>query len=131
QGLNIDNGAAAANDSSNTSNSSSAQGSAIQKDPFPDRPGYAPQKPLSGTLRDSITMDDLVGKWDHGAGSVQRYVDSNTGNYAGTTTSFYGEQFVIRSNGTFDYQFVGRANNSTVRETDRGTIILSGGYITF
>ena len=76
-------------------------------------------------------MDDLVGKWDHGAGSVQRYVDSNTGNYAGTATSFYGEQFVIRSNATFEYKFVGRANNNTVRETDRGTIILSGGYITF
>lgn len=131
QGLNIGNGAAAANDSSNTSDSSSAQVSATQRDPFPDRPGYAPQKPLSGTLKDSITMDDLVGKWDHGAGSVQRYVDSSTGNYAGTTTSFYGDQFVIRSNGTFEYKFVGRANNKTVRETDRGTIILSGGYITF
>ncbi len=131
QGLNIDNGSAVANDSSSTPNSSSAQVSATQRDPFPDRPGYAPQKPLSGTLKDSITMDDLVGKWDHGAGSVQRYVDSSTGNYAGTATSFYGEQYVIRSNGTFEYKFVGRANNNTVRETDRGTIILSGGYITF
>jgi hypothetical protein len=130
QGLSIDNGTAAANDSSNTPTSSSAQGSAI-KDPFPDRPGYAPQKPLSGILKDSITMDDLVGKWAHGAGSVQRYVDSSTGNYAGTTTSFYGEQFFVRSNGTFEYKFVGRANNNTVRETDRGTVILSGGYVTF
>ena len=75
-------------------------------------------------------MDDLVGRWDHGAGSVQTYVDSNTGNYAGTTTSFYGEQLVIKSNGTFEYRFVGRANNTTVRETDRGTIILSGDYVT-
>jgi len=130
QGLSIDNSDAAANDSSNISNPSSSQVSAVQKDPFPDRPGYAPQKPLSGTLKDSITMDDLVGRWDHGAGSVQTYVDSNTGNYAGTATSFYGEQYVIRSNGSFDYKFVGRANNNTVRETDRGTIILSGGYVT-
>jgi hypothetical protein len=130
QGLSIDNSDAAANDSSNISNPSSSQVSAVQKDPFPDRPGYAPQKPLSGTLKDSITMNDLVGRWDHGAGSVQTYVDSNTGNYAGTATSFYGEQYVIRSNGSFDYKFVGRANNNTVRETDRGTIILSGGYVT-
>jgi len=130
QGLSIDNGAAAANDSSNTSNSSSTQVSTVKRDPFPDRPGYAPQKPLSGTLNDSITMADLVGRWDHGAGSVQTYVDSNTGDYAGTRTSFYGEQYVISSNGSFDYKFVGRANNKTVRETDRGTIILSGGYIT-
>jgi tRNA_anti-like len=131
QGLSIDNGSAAADDSASTSNSSSAPASAIQRDPFPDRPGYAPQKPLSGTLKDSITMDDLVGRWDHGAGSVQTYVDSSTGNYAGTTTSFYGEQIVVRSNGSFDYKFVGRANNTTVRETDRGTVILSGGYVTF
>jgi|GEM_PF-796829 len=131
QGLSIDNGSAAANDAGSTSNSSSASVSATQKDPFPDRPGYAPQKALSGTLKDSVTLNDLVGRWDHGAGSVQTYVDSNTGNYAGTATSFYGEQFVIRANGAFDYKFVGRANNNTVRETDRGTVILSGGYITF
>jgi len=131
QGLSIDNGSATANDSSSTSSSSSAQVSAVQKDPFPDRTGYAPQKPLAGILKDSITMDDLVGKWDHGAGSVQTYVDSSTGNYAGTATSFYGEQFVVKSNGTFEYKFVGRANNKTVRETDRGTIILSAGYVTF
>ena len=130
QGLSIDNGAAAAVDSSNTSSSLSAQVSAAQRDPFPDRPGYAPQKPLSGTLKDSITMGDLIGRWDHGAGSVQTYIDSSTGNYAGTATSFYGEQYVIRSNGTFDYKFAGRANNQTVRETDRGTILLSGGYVT-
>jgi hypothetical protein len=131
QGLNIDNGSAATNDSSSTPNSSLPQVSAVQRDPFPDRPGYAPQKPLSGTLKDSITVNDLVGKWDHGAGSVQTYVDSSTGDYAGTSTSFFGEQFVIQSNGTFEYKFVGRANNKTVREADRGTIILSGGYVTF
>jgi len=131
QGLNIDNGSAATNESSSTPNSSSTPVSGVQRDPFPDRPGYAAQKPLSGALKDSITMEDLVGKWDHGAGSVQTYVDSSTGNYAGTSTTFYGEQFVVRSNGTFEYKFVGRANNNTVRETDRGTIILSGGYVTF
>ena len=131
QGLSIDNGAAASDDSSNASDSSSGQVSATQRDPFPDRPGYAPQKPLSGTLKDSITISDLVGRWDHGAGSVQRYVDSSTGDYAGTKTSFYGEQLVIKSNGAFEYLFVGRANNNTVRETDRGIVILSAGYVTF
>src|SRR5690242_9091093 len=107
-GLSIDNGSAVANDSGSAPNFPSAPVSATQKDPFPDRPGYAPQKPLSGTLKDSITMGDLVGQWDHGAGSVQTYIDSSTGNYAGTATSFYGEQYVIRSNGSFDYKFAGR-----------------------
>ena len=100
-------------------------------DPFPDRPGYAPQKPLSGTLNATITMADLVGTWDHGAGSVQTYIDSSTGDYSGTATSFYGEQYSIKSDGTFEYKFAGRANNRTVRELDTGNVILSGGYITF
>ena len=100
-------------------------------DPFPDRPGYAPQKPLSGTLNASITMADLVGTWDHGAGSVQTYIDSYTGDYSGTNTTFYGEQYSIRSDGTFTFKFVGRSNNRTVRELDSGNVILSGSYITF
>ena len=100
-------------------------------DPFPDRPGYAPQKPLSGTLNATITVADLAGTWDHGAGSVQTYVDSNTGDYSRTNTTFYGEQYSIRSDGTFTYKFVGRANNRTVRELDTGNVILSGGFITF
>src|SRR6185436_5518257 len=101
------------------------------RDPFPDRPGYAPQKPLSGTLNATITLSDLAGTWDHGAGSVQTYIDSSTGDYARTATSFYGEQFVIKSDGTCAYKFVGRANNRTVRELDTGNVILSGSYITF
>lgn len=100
------------------------------RDPFPDRPGYAPQKPLSGTLKGSITMADLVGTWDQGAGSVQTYIDSYTGEHSHTNTTFYGEQYSIRSDGTFTYKFVGRSNNNTTRESDSGNVILSGGYIT-
>jgi len=100
-------------------------------DPFPDRPGYAPQKPLSGTLNATITMADLAGTWDHGAGSVQTYVDSNSGDYSHTATSFYGEQYLIKADGTFAYKFVGRASNRTVRESDSGNVILAGSFVTF
>ena len=99
-------------------------------DPFPDRPGYAPQKPLAGKLRGTIAIQDIVGTWDHNEASVQGYVDSSTGNYAGTSTVFYGERYIIRPNGTFEYLFAGRASNHTIRESDRGTVILSGGYVT-
>jgi len=99
-------------------------------DPFPTQPGYAPQKPLSGILKPTITIADLAGTWDSGAGSVQTYIDSYTGNYAGTNTSFFGEKYVIHADGTFEYLFVGRSGNRTVRETDGGTVILGGGYIT-
>ena len=100
-------------------------------DPFPDRPGYVPQKPLSGTLKASITMADLVGTWDHASGSVQTYIDSNTGDYSHTNTTFYGESYSIKSDGTFQYKFAGRSMNNTVRESDSGTVMLSGSFITF
>lgn len=132
EGLSIDNRSNTADASAGVADSSAAPTPTIQNnDPFPDRPGYAPQKPLSGTLKASITMADLVGTWDNGAGSVQTYIDSNTGDYSHTNTTFYGEQYSIRSDGTFQYKFVGRSNNSTVRESDIGNVILSGGYITF
>ena len=60
-------------------------------DPFPTQPGYAAQKPLTGILKPAITVADLAGTWDSGAGSVQTYIDTYTGNYAGTNTSFFGE----------------------------------------
>jgi hypothetical protein len=101
-----------------------------QRDPFPDKPGYAPQKPLAGTLKESITAADLAGTWDQGASSVVSYVDASSGSYAGTDTTFYAESYAIRSNGSFDYRFAGRTSNHTVRETDTGSIVLSGGTIT-
>lgn len=98
-------------------------------DPFPTQPGYAPQKPLTGILKPTITIADLAGTWDSGAGSVQTYIDTYTGNYAGTNTTFFGEKYVIHPDGTFEYLFVGRSGNRTVRETDGGTVSLGGGYV--
>jgi hypothetical protein len=101
----------------------------LQRDPFPDRPGYAPQKPLAGSPKDSITMADLVGTWNQGGSSVVTYIDSARGNYAGTNTTFYAESYTIRADGSFDYRFTGRTSNQTVRETDTGSIVLSGGTV--
>ena len=90
-----------------------------------------PDRVLVGTMKPSVTMADLAGSWNVGDGSVVGYVDASNGNYAGTSTSFYGEQYSIKSTGTFDFLFVGRANNTTVREKDTGTVVLSGGLIIF
>jgi hypothetical protein len=100
-----------------------------QRDPFPDKPGVQPQKPLAGPLKESITMADLVGTWDQGAASVTTYVDSSSGNYSGTDTTFYTENYTIKPDGTFDHRFQGRTSNHTVREASGGTITLSGGYV--
>ena len=91
----------------------------------------APSKGFSGTLKESVTMADLAGTWSFGGGSVQTYIDSSSGDYAGTSTSFYGEQYFIRADGTFTYKFTGRSNNMTVRESDSGRLELAGGFLNF
>jgi hypothetical protein len=100
-------------------------------DPFPDKPHFQPQKPLLGRLRKTITMADLAGKWQIGGANVTSYFNSSSGNYSSTDTTFSGEWYTIRADGTFDTQFQGRTGNHTVRETASGTIILEGGFITF
>lgn len=100
---------------------------ANQKDPFPDKPNTQPQTPLAGTLKNSITMDDLAGKWEDGGAVVTTVVDS--GNNSHTDASFVGIWYSIRSDGTFDSHYQGRTSNQTVRGASSGTISLSGGHI--
>ncbi|MGH9820793.1 MAG: hypothetical protein ACRD43_11545, partial [Pyrinomonadaceae bacterium] len=90
-----------------------------------------PTNGFSGALKESVTMADLAGSWNFGAGSVQTFIDSSSGDYAGTSTTFYGELYSIRSDGTFTYKFVGRASNMTVREADSGRVELAGGFLNF
>jgi hypothetical protein len=104
-------------------------GPTSQRDPFPDKPGYQPQKPLAGTLKESITMADLAGTWNSGGASVTTYVDPSSGNYSGTDTTFYGESYNIKADGTFNHNFAGRTGNHTVREVSNGVITLSGGFV--
>ncbi|HEX3101054.1 MAG TPA: hypothetical protein VHQ01_04655 [Pyrinomonadaceae bacterium] len=98
-------------------------------DPFPDKPRFQPQKPLLGRLRKTITMADLVGKWELGGASVTSYFNSSSGNYSSTDTSFYRDDYVIHPDGSYESKFQGRASNQTIRESDSGTIILDGGLI--
>jgi len=100
-------------------------------DPFPDKPYVQAQEPLLGRLKKTITLGDLAGKWQIGGANVTSYFSSSSGNYSSTDTTFFGEWYTIRANGTFDSQFQGRTSNHTVRESDSGTIILDGGTVTF
>lgn len=115
-----------------TSIASSGNSSAyLDFDPFPDKPYVQPQQPLLGRLKKAITLADLAGKWEVGGASVTSYFSSSSGNYSSTDTTFFGEWYTIRANGTFDSNFQGRTSNHTVRESDSGTITLSGGTVTF
>ncbi len=104
-------------------------GNLTTRDPFPDKPHFAPQEPLVGPQKIRITMADLAGTWSEGGANVISYVDSSSGNYGGTSTSFFSEWYRIRADGTFDSNFQGRISNHTVREVSSGTITLDGGYI--
>ena len=138
QGLNIEREPAASNAIARQSNteptiSKGAPAATLSSsefldfDPFPDKPYIQRQMPLIGRLRKTITTADLAGTWEIGGASVQTYVSSGTNSY--TDTSFFGKKYFIRSDGTYDSKFQGRASNTTIRETDSGTIILSGGFI--
>jgi hypothetical protein len=99
----------------------------IEGDPFPDKPHVQPQTPLIGRLRKTITMADLAGKWTIGGASIQEYVTSST--QSTTSVSFGRTDYTIRADGTYESKFQGRASNTTIRESESGTIILSGGFI--
>ena len=115
-----------------TSAATTANNSAyLDFDPFPDKPYVQPQQPLLGRLKKTITLADLAGKWEVGGASVLSYFSSSSGNYSSTDTTFFGEWYTIRANGTFDSNLQGRTGNHTVRESDTGTVILSGGTVTF
>ena len=100
-----------------------------QRDPFPDKPGFQPQQPLAGPLKESITMADLAGIWDNGGAAVTTYVNSSSGNYSGTDTTFFTENYSIKPDGSFTHSFQGRTSNHTVRETSTGTFSISDGCI--
>jgi hypothetical protein len=99
----------------------------LEFDPFPDKPYVQSQQPLLGRLCRTITPEDLAGTWEIGGASVTTYFSS--GNYVSTDTSFFGEKYSIRSDGTFTSKFQGRTSNTTIRESDSGTIVLSGNFI--
>ena len=96
-------------------------------DPFPDQPHIQPQKPLTGRLRKTITNADLAGNWQMGGASIQQYV--NSGSSTSTSVSFTRRDYTVRSDGTYKSEAQSRASNTTIRESDNGSIILSGGLI--
>jgi hypothetical protein len=134
QGLSIEREAVAETKSNaepaNSGNTTAARLSSsdfLDFDPFPDKPYFQPQQPLLGRLRKTITMADLAGTWEIGGASVTTYVSSGTNTH--TDASFFGQKYFIHSDGTFESKFQGRTNNTTIRETDNGTVILDGGFI--
>lgn len=99
----------------------------VDFDPFPDKPRFQAQQPLVGRLKKTITMADLAGTWEVGGASVMEYITSSS--QSTTSVSFGRTKYTIRADGSYDGKFQGRASNTTIRESESGTISLSGGFI--
>jgi hypothetical protein len=138
RGLSIDSGAAVTSKSTQSNrelptsevapDATVSNSEFLEFDPFPDKPRFQPQQPLIGRLRKTITTNDLAGTWEIGGASVTTYVSSGTSTH--TDASFFGKKYFIRSDGGYDSRTQSRASNTTIRESDSGTIVLSGGFVT-
>ena len=95
--------------------------------PFPDKPHFQAQEPLTGRLRKTMTAADLAGTWEIGGASVMEYISSST--QSQTSASFGRTKYTIHADGTYESKSQSRASNTTIRESDNGTITLDGGFI--
>jgi len=85
---------------------------------------------LPGTLKRSITMEDLVGNWGFGSSLMLNYLDHGTGDYS-HSGNIFGMKYVIKSDGTFVYKFAARYGTKTIREWGNGTVLVARDLITF
>jgi hypothetical protein len=88
----------------------------------------APAQPAAGA-RSSVGVADMVGLWNQTQATTQDFVDSSTGAFVASSATFYGESYDIAADGSFDYKFVGRSSNYTVREGEKGSISFAGGFM--
>jgi hypothetical protein len=82
-------------------------------------------------IKSTVSVADLVGDWKYGDASVVSYVNSSTGNYAGTSTAFTGEFYTISADGRYTYSFQGMSGGHIIREKSAGVVEFSGEFIVF
>lgn len=82
-------------------------------------------------IKSTVSVADLVGDWKYGDASVVSYVNSTTGSYAGTSTTFTGEFYTITPDGRYTYNFQGMTGGHIVREKSAGVLEFSGEFIVF
>jgi len=82
-------------------------------------------------IKATVSVADLIGDWKYGDASVVSYVNSSTGNYAGSSTTFSGEFYTITADGRYTYNFQGMTGGHIVREKSAGVVEFSGEFIVF
>jgi hypothetical protein len=78
--------------------------------------------PLSGH---QLTIADLAGEWGRNDGINTRYVDRQTGAYAGTDSIHFTEAWQIGAGGTIALDFYGIHNGRRIAEKSSGNATLS------
>ncbi len=82
-------------------------------------------------IKTTITLADLIGDWKFGDASVVSYVNSTTGTYAGSSTTFSGEFYTVTADGHYTYNFQGGTGGTFIREKSAGVVEFAGEFIVF
>ena len=61
--------------------------------------------------RFALTASDLVGKWTSYDGTALGFYNTNTGNYAGTSTAVTSHQFIFNPDGSYQSSHAGAVSN--------------------
>jgi len=82
-------------------------------------------------IKTSITVADMVGHWTSGAGSSLSFYSTSTGQYQGTSNSFYGAGYTIAADGSFTYKMSGMVNNGITHDDDSGVVQFEPQFVVF
>lgn len=84
----------------------------------------APSEPRS--QRPTLTLAELAGEWGRNDGINTRYVDRQTGDYAGTDSLHFTEKWTITASGSITLDFFGIHNGRRIVEKSTGAVTLIG-----
>jgi hypothetical protein len=77
-----------------------------------------------------LTIADLAGQWGENDGINTRYVDRQTGAYAGFDSLHFTNKMTITAQGAFYNDFFAIQNGRKIKEDTKGTIAISGRVLT-
>lgn len=82
-------------------------------------------------IKTTVSTADLVGDWRYGDASVVNYVNTTTGAYVGSSTTFSGEYYTIAADGRYSFSFQGMSGGRVIRDKAEGVVEFSGEFIVF
>lgn len=82
-------------------------------------------------IKTNLALADLAGDWKSGMANSMAYYSTSTGQYVGSSNTFYGAGYHIAANGSFTYKMSGMADNRMASDADSGVVELGGEFVTF